>query len=63
MKPYFYGTPIPKERSNRMVSTLRVAIGILNDRQSSGTDEEREAIDEAVNVLERRIYEIRRRTR
>lgn len=63
MKTYFYGTPIPKERSNIMVSRLRVAIGILNDRQSSGTDEERKAIDEAVNVLERQIYEIRRKTR
>ena len=63
METYFYGPPIPKERSNIMVSRLRVAIGILNDRQSSGTDEERKAIDEAVNVLEKQIYKIRRNTR
>ena len=56
-------TPLPREFVNAKVSELRTAIGLLNGLHSSVGSEEQKAIDAAVNVLERRIYDLHRRMR
>ncbi len=56
-------TPLPREFVNAKVSEIRTAIGLLNGLRSSVSAEERKAIDTAVDVLEKRIYDLRRRMR